>query len=513
MKNRLQIKYYMPSFWPYTRENAVKYITDLFSRNTTSRCSLPGEPIAVFYGENSDSASIILAIGRGGDGKDVLTNKPYYLIDFSELKNSVLNNKENIDEISETLEQVLLDVDTIYTKINDNVTDIKNINTKIGSKTDGSENTVFGYINNKVFNVLGETPVVDLKTISQLGSAVSNLRVQHGSLVNTVDSLQDTVRTQKLYSSNNDITIVSRDLIGTDVKVNIDGNTIVRNAENGSLTVNPEAFTKYVGNGCIQITDAENIANTKKVSVKVSEDDVIMVDTPNGIYANLSLYRGKDDNGNEYIQLLGKYDEGGKQIVISQIGVNDFVMDSMIEKIELDTTDPDNPKIVFRFNTMSGKESLELPVKDLMNIYTAGNGLKLDGSTFSIKLDPETNENTYLTVTKNGLSFSGLQNVETRVTYAEQEITSLKDRVAELEELTNIQSAQIANLLNALANYVNGNNVTSVPTVNDIKKTIISEDTFTSTNGDLQFEFDGNGKVDVNFGDDAIFMADYNATE
>ena len=512
MKNRLQIKYYMPSFWPYTRENAVKYITDLFSRNTTSRCSLPGEPIAVFYGENSDSASIILAIGRGGDGKDVLTNKPYYLIDFSELKNSVLNNKENIDEISETLEQVLLDVDTIYTKINDNATNIKNINTKIGSKTDGSENTVFGYINNKVFNILGETPVIDLKTISELGSAVSNLRVQHGSLNNTVESLRDAVRTQMLYSSNNDITIVSRDLIGTDVKVNIDGNTIVRNTENGSLEVNPEAFTKYVGNGCIQITDAENVYNTKKVSVKVSEDDVIMVDTPNGIFANLSLRRYKSD-GNEFIELLGKYDEGGKPIVISQIGVNDFVMDSMIEKIEWDTTDPDNPKILFKFNTTSGKETLELPVKDLMNIYTAGNGLKLDGSDFSIKIDPETNENDYLKVNENGLSFSGLRNVVSRLTYAEEEITSLKNRVEQLEELTDIQSAQITTLLNALANYVNGNNVISVPTVNDIKKTIISEDTFTSTNGDLQFEFDGNGNVDVNFGDDAIFMADYNTTE
>lgn len=513
MKNRLQIKYYMPSFWPYTRENAVKYITNLFSRNTTSKCSLPGEPIAVFYGDNSDTASIILAIGRGGDGKDILNNKPYYLIDFSELKNSVLNNKENIDGLTETLEQVLLDIETIYSNINTNVTDIKNINTKIGSKTDGNENTVFGYINGKIFNLLGETPVADLKTISALGSALSNLRVQHGSLVNTVDSLQDTVRTQKLYSSNNDITIVSRDLIGTDVKVNIDGNTIVRNVENGSLEVNPEAFTKYVGNGCIQITDAANVFNTKKVSVKVSEDDVIMVDTPNGIYANLSLYRGKDDKGNEYIQLLGKFDEGGKQIVISEIGVNDFVMDSMIEKIELDTTDPNNPKIVFKFNTTSGKESLELPVKDLMNIYAAGNGLSLKGSEFSIKLDPETNENTYLTVTKNGLSFSGMVDVEERVSTSEQEIETLKSKVEALENQTKTQSEQIAQLLAIVTNYISNNKTTEIPTLEEIKRTIISEGTFKSTNGDIQFTYDNNGNVDVNFGDDAIFMADYNTME
>ena len=74
MKNRLQIKYYMPSKFPFTREDAVKHIEKIYDRSLGAKCSLPAEPVAIFYGETMSNSNVILAIGRGGDGKEALLN-------------------------------------------------------------------------------------------------------------------------------------------------------------------------------------------------------------------------------------------------------------------------------------------------------------------------------------------------------------------------------------------------------------------------------------------------------
>ena len=58
--------------------------------------------------------------------------------------------------------------------------------------------------------------------------------------------------------------------------------------------------------------------------------------------------------------------------------------------------------------TSDGESVVKVDVSDLVDTYSAGNGLALENNVFSIKLNPESEE--YLTVDQNGLKLSGLNN-------------------------------------------------------------------------------------------------------
>ena len=82
MKNRLQIRYHIPESLP-TRAQAMAYLQEAFAigRTNTENTSLPGEPLVLLYNDTLldiangiteaqrlETANVLLAIGRGGDG-------------------------------------------------------------------------------------------------------------------------------------------------------------------------------------------------------------------------------------------------------------------------------------------------------------------------------------------------------------------------------------------------------------------------------------------------------------
>lgn len=183
MKNRLQIKYYMPVSFPYEREEAIEYIETLFSTdaavNKNPRKSLPAEPIAIFYGNDIYSANVILAIGRGGDGVDYTLNKPYFLIDTAKLTEDLAVNNEILTEVKAIALQAKADIETLKKGVADAEKEIKNLWAKIGNEADNEgHNTVYGYINSKVGAIMGGEPVDGLSTINSIGNAIKRLRLR-----------------------------------------------------------------------------------------------------------------------------------------------------------------------------------------------------------------------------------------------------------------------------------------------------------------------------------------------
>lgn len=70
----------------------------------------------------------------------------------------------------------------------------------------------------------------------------------------------------------------------------------------------------------------------------------------------------------------------------------------------------DDKYIDFVVNTTDASETAQhiyLPVQDLVDAYTAGNGLQMANNEFSVKLDPTSEE--FLTVGANGVKLSGVQ--------------------------------------------------------------------------------------------------------
>ena len=91
----------------------------------------------------------------------------------------------------------------------------------------------------------------------------------------------------------------------------------------------------------------------------------------------------------------------------------------MLDTIKFDTTDAENPKLVFTFNTSAGKESISINVKELIDVYVSGNGIEVNNNVISVKIDA-TGEH-FLTVSNEGIKLNGIQSA---IDLAKTEINS-----------------------------------------------------------------------------------------
>lgn len=240
-----------------------------------------------------------------------------------------------------------------------------------------------------------------------------------GSLA--IDSSKFAVKS--VASDDNTITVTNTNG-DVDLKVNIDGTTIVKDEQNGTLKVDESVLTQYVGTEAIAVSDATD-KNEKTVSLTINSNDKVLTQDASGLLANITLdyvTEGEDENQKKYIKLLGK-----SNAELGKIDATDFIKDGMLEQAELVTsseagvTDVEVPYIKLTFNTDAGNDVIRFSVKDLVDTYTAGDGLALEQNKFSVKLD-DSNDTTYLTVGENGLKLSGVADIQTEVDAVESAV-------------------------------------------------------------------------------------------
>ena len=620
MKNRLQIKYYMPQVaWEagetYTREEAEGFIKKLFTTdaaiNKKPRKSLPAEPIAVFYGDNLYSSNVILAIGRGGDGKDSTMNVPYFLIDTAKLDEDLATTNGILDEVKEIAYQTKADIDTLKNAVAAAETEIKNLWAKIGTIMGGEPVDGLATINS-IGNAIkrlrlritnNETKVTELRTsmneftqdllteVSRSTAADAKLQEDMNKVSSELQSIKeneiialqnednairrdfaqadkdlqvavekyadqvesdsvqaaknytdareteikkyvdqaesdavqaakdytdarelvikadsqdkantatdDAVNAAKVYVNEREVeikkyaddkdglvredfakadenlkkqlTVTSKDnsvivgaptVEGTDIKVNIDGQTIVRDEATGLLSVASDKLVQYRGENAITVSDVES--GVKTVRLVINENDKILSNEAEGLFSTLFLkwVKGEENGGKEQIQLLGK----DPLNPISTIDVAEFIKDGMLDDVQLNNEDVNNPKLVFIFNSAAGKQTIELPVKDILYVYEAGEGLKLDGSVFGIKLS-ETNESEFLIIANDGVKLQGvraaIEKAKTDVIDAfNADDKTITDNLTVLTNRVGVNESSISGLNNNLATEV-GNRQTA----------------------------------------------------
>ena len=294
-----------------------------------------------------------------------------------------------------------------------------------------------------------------------------------------VDSVSETdgiitVTRKPVTSTKKTITIGTTK--GLDVDVNIDGATIVRNPDNGQLSVASAALVQYVGADAIKVSEVSEEDNTKTISLTVNAADQVLTNTVDGLRANINLTWDKQAG----LKLIGK-----NSTEIATIPATDFIKDGMLENVELKTASAGSPVgeaqegtfLVFTFNTDGGSKVINLNVTSLIDVYTAGNGIEVAGKVISAKIDG-TSES-YLTVGADGIKLSGVKNaidaavlVETNRAKAEE--TRLADTVigedalpdgktvmAVIEENEEVAAQAIAKLATA-AGLLNGEEVAYV---------------------------------------------------
>ena len=206
---------------------------------------------------------------------------------------------------------------------------------------------------------------------------------------------------------------------GIDLKANVDGTTIVVN--DGVMSVASAALVQYVGQDAIAVSEEHE--GQKTISLKLNGADKVLTQTTDGLFANINLTWDNTDG----LKLIGK---GGAEI--ATVPAADFIKDGMLQNVELKVATTKAPIanktsgtfLVFTFNTDAGNKVINLDVTSLIDVYTAGNGISVNGKVIAAKLDDSGED--FLTVGANGIKLSGVQ---TAINTAKQDVQTAIDKV------------------------------------------------------------------------------------
>ena len=170
-----------------------------------------------------------------------------------------------------------------------------------------------------------------------------------------------------------------------------------------------DAYTKSEADAITDALDerigALETKEDKDTTYSVAANDKVLKLTGTELSSTISL---KHENG--MISLTGI--DGA---VIAEFSDADFVKDGMLDNVEYDA---DTNTLSFTWNTATGSKTDSVVLSDIIEAYSAGNGLNLTGTEFSVKIDA-TGEN-FLTVGANGVKLSGVQSaINTAVEAAE----------------------------------------------------------------------------------------------
>jgi hypothetical protein len=213
-------------------------------------------------------------------------------------------------------------------------------------------------------------------------------------------------------------------------------------ATDDELTAAVESLEEQIGNITVPVTD---VTADDKVITVTKEGTVYKVSSTLGL-----KYTKATETENAKIELTGINNE-----VLGTIDASDFIKDGMLESVSHDT---DANTITFTWNTDGGKEATTIDIDDLVEVYTAGNGIDITDYVISAKVDA--NSETFLKVGANGIKLEGVQAAidsakGEAIEKAEEVEETLGDRIDSLDSAA-IKEVKVDNVvLTATAGSVN----------------------------------------------------------
>ena len=211
-----------------------------------------------------------------------------------------------------------------------------------------------------------------------------------GSVDNKIEAakteLTGKINDVKVTAGDNSVTIGANGrTVSVKVKADAD-NALKLDAEGGLYVTAPK--TKEIkgetGNAVTVVTGADE---TTVIKLGIAEGEKVLTQTAAGLKSSLKI-----DYSNQTVRLLGAGDT-----VISSFDASAFVKDGMLNDAELVTATESSPVngntsgtfVKFTFNADGGNKVIYLDVTSLIDVYTAGNGVAVDGKTISIKLSAD----------------------------------------------------------------------------------------------------------------------------
>ena len=169
-------------------------------------------------------------------------------------------------------------------------------------------------------------------------------------------------------------------------------------SEEDALGETVQTVWAYVNDHTTRIETIETeYVKTDDLPVKgiAADDKVLSLSSDALISATVSM---SYDTANKAIKLYGK-----DNVELGSVDATPFIKDGMLDDVSYNA---DNNTLTFTWNTEAGKATDTVVLSDIIEPYTAGNGLELSGNEFKVKLD--NGSESFLTVSAEGLKLSGI---------------------------------------------------------------------------------------------------------
>ena len=102
--------------------------------------------------------------------------------------------------------------------------------------------------------------------------------------------------------------------------------------------------------------------------------------------------------------------KGKDNALVASMDLSKFAVDGMVNSVSYDEK---THTITIAWNTDAGITQTEINLSSLIDIYTAGNGIQVEGNVISAKLDPQSQS--FLTISENGIKLSGIVGSEIEI--------------------------------------------------------------------------------------------------
>lgn len=152
--------------------------------------------------------------------------------------------------------------------------------------------------------------------------------------------------------------------------------------------------------------DLDSESSDEKIQEKINEalvelisQDLLHSFNEDGKLQNEITFEVVDDEkGNPILHLKGK-----DSADVATLDMSQFVVDGMVDDVTYDKT---THSLIISFNTASGKQDITVDLTDLVDVYTAGNGVEITDGVISLKLAEGTQN--FLTLDENGLKLTNV---------------------------------------------------------------------------------------------------------
>lgn len=296
-----------------------------------------------------------------------------------------------------------------------------------------TDNTSDAFIKNKPTDLVRDSLTiagVDLKDNITKAELLTALNVKDGAEANKIESIavngvDATITNKKATVTIPEATKTASGVMSASDKTKLDG-------------IDAGAQVNYISS----VGDNLAVDNSGKLTVTIPDatvtgvkenDSVLSLD---GTLLTSAISLSYDSSKKE-IYLKGK-----NGTVISTVKADEFIKDGMIDNVAWSTETGKETTLVITFNTDAGKSAVNVDFKKLVDEYTSGNGIDVNGKVVSVKIANATKDAVTLSATATGLSatLSGWDDTKAKVdaldtNYAAKNHTHSIDDITDFEAI------------------------------------------------------------------------------